>query len=119
MWRHIAGLNPDDDQPGWKHFTIEPRPGGGVTWARAEYGSIRGRIASAWRLADGRFELDVTVPPNTTGTVVLSASSADAIAVGGKPISEVAHVKLIRSEAGRAWVQVEPGTYAFRVQNGR
>jgi alpha-L-rhamnosidase len=30
MWRHIAGLNPDEAQPGWKHFTVAPRPGGGV-----------------------------------------------------------------------------------------
>lgn len=26
LWRHVAGLNPDDAHPGWKHFTIAPRP---------------------------------------------------------------------------------------------
>jgi alpha-L-rhamnosidase len=35
MWRYIIGINPDEQQPGWKHFTIAPMPGGGVTWAQS------------------------------------------------------------------------------------
>ena len=45
MCRNTAGLNPDDAQSGWKHFAIAPKPGGGVTWIKCEYQSIRGRIA--------------------------------------------------------------------------
>ena len=26
MWRDLAGINPDDEQPGFKHFIIRPRP---------------------------------------------------------------------------------------------
>ncbi len=26
MWRELAGINPDDEQPGFKHFVIRPRP---------------------------------------------------------------------------------------------
>ena len=44
LWRNIARLNPDDAQPGWKHFVIAPKPGGGVTCAKGEYQSIRRRI---------------------------------------------------------------------------
>ena len=71
MYRVILGLNPDENAPGWKHFHVRPMPGGGLTWARGEYRSIRGPIRVAWELTAGRFTLDVTVPPNTTATVEL------------------------------------------------
>lgn len=114
MWRYIAGLNADDTHPGWKHFSIEPRPGGGVTWARAEYASIRGRIASAWRMDGDTFQLDATIPPNTSATVVLPATAMERITEDGHPIGESLGVKLRRFEAGRAWLDVESGSYTFR-----
>jgi alpha-L-rhamnosidase len=79
MWRCIAGLNPDDAQPGWKHFTIAPKPGGSVTWARAEYQSIRGPIAADWHLRDGHIVLKITIPPNTTATIYVPTSRPDAV----------------------------------------
>ena len=71
MWRNIIGLQPDEESPGWKHFTIAPKPGGGVTWAKGEYESIHGRIQVEWKIRNKTFKLDVTIPPNTTATVVL------------------------------------------------
>src|SRR5690606_16678553 len=50
MYRTIAGIQPDPDHPGYKHFVVAPKPGGGLTSARATYESKYGTIASAWRL---------------------------------------------------------------------
>jgi len=83
MWRHIAGLNPDDTQPGWKHFFIAPKPGGGVTWAKSEYQSIRGRIVSDWKVEGAKLTLRVVVPPNTTATVQLPGYGG--ITMNGEP----------------------------------
>ena len=47
----VAGIGLDPEQPGFRHIVIYPRPGGGLTWARASLRSIRGPIASAWTLA--------------------------------------------------------------------
>ncbi|HBB92364.1 MAG TPA: alpha-L-rhamnosidase, partial [Bacteroidales bacterium] len=69
MWRYIIGINPDEEQPGWKHFTIAPMPGGRVTWARGDYESIHGTISSSWEIKDGQFHLTVTVPANTTAEI--------------------------------------------------
>jgi alpha-L-rhamnosidase len=83
MWRHIAGLNPDDAQPGWKHFFIAPKPGGGVTWAKSEYQSIRGRIVSDWKIEGAILTLRAVVPPNTTATIQLPGYGG--ITVNGEP----------------------------------
>jgi alpha-L-rhamnosidase len=114
VWRCLAGLNPDESAPGWKHFTIAPQPGGGLTWVRAEYESIRGRIASRWELEGGRFKLDVTIPPNTTATVRVPASDPRQVRESGRPAGQAPGVTLVREENGAAVFQVGSGTYSFQ-----
>nr|MCU0750905.1 glycoside hydrolase family 78 protein [Akkermansiaceae bacterium] len=50
QWMHerIAGLAPDTAQPGYKHFFIQPAPGGPLTSARAELMTPYGKASSAW-----------------------------------------------------------------------
>ncbi len=113
MWRNIAGLNPDDAQPGWKHFVVAPKPGGGVTWTKAEYQSIRGRIACDWEIVQGKMILRVSVPPNTTATVRLPAVDPSAVTESGRPARQAKGVKFLRAEEGAAFYEVNSGTYIF------
>ncbi|MDR1516836.1 MAG: hypothetical protein LBS52_01835, partial [Dysgonamonadaceae bacterium] len=71
LYRHVLGINPDIEHPGYKHFTIQPRPGGTLTWAKGSYNSIRGKIASSWKIENGKFTLEVEIPFNSTATVIL------------------------------------------------
>ncbi len=48
LWRELAGIQPDEENPGYKHFVIRPRPGAGVTWLNSRYQSIRGPIECRW-----------------------------------------------------------------------
>ena len=111
MWRHIVGLNPDEAHPGWKHFLIAPRPGGGLTWARGEYDSIRGGISSSWRTGDQKLMLEVSVPANTTATVALPSGDATRVLESGKPASQAEGVKVLRTEQGRTWFEIHSGRY--------
>ncbi|MHB1035131.1 MAG: glycoside hydrolase family 78 protein [Pirellulales bacterium] len=113
MWRHVAGLNPDDAQPGWKHFVVAPRPGGGVTWAKAEYRSIRGAIACNWRIAAGRITLEVSVPPNTTATVFVPCAAAGEVVEGGQPASRAQGVAFLCREGAAAVFEVGSGRFVF------
>ncbi len=56
VWRHLAGINPDEDQPGFAHMAIRPRPGQKIDWVKASYESVRGKITVEWQLemADSR-----------------------------------------------------------------
>ena len=113
MIRHILGLNPDEQHPGWKQFIIRPRPGGGVTWAKGHYDSIRGRIACEWKLEGARFILKVTVPVNTTAVVGVPTRDATAVTEGGEPAGGAQRVKLLRREDNLAVFEVGSGTYQF------
>ena len=48
LHRHVAGLRPDEDHPGYERFTVAPMPGGGLTSAEAIHDARRGRVRSAW-----------------------------------------------------------------------
>ncbi len=71
LHRHIAGIRLLDDAPAYRHFRVEPMPGGGLTWARAAHNSPYGHIESSWRIEDHHFFLDVAVPPGTSAQVCL------------------------------------------------
>jgi alpha-L-rhamnosidase len=77
MHRVIGGLAPA--APGYRELLVEPRPGGGLTWARAAHLTPYGLAEVSWRRAGGRLTVDVTVPAGCTATVILpDAVSRDA-----------------------------------------
>jgi alpha-L-rhamnosidase len=82
MHRYIAGIRLVGDTPGYRRFRIAPVPGGGLTSARARLDSPYGAIESSWTIVDGRFCLDVRVPPGTTAFVELPDGEAFEAAPG-------------------------------------
>ncbi len=71
MYGTIAGITIDEAAPGYEHFLVRPEVGGGLSSARAEFDSIRGRIVSAWRIEGTTFTLEVSVPVGSTAHVIL------------------------------------------------
>jgi alpha-L-rhamnosidase len=71
MYRAIAGLEADEDQAGYKHTIIYPHIGGGFSYAEGGFQSVYGLVKSRWENQNGEITLRITVPHNTTATVVL------------------------------------------------
>ncbi len=71
MYTNIAGIKLDPQNPGYKHFYLEPHPGGGLTNAKAEHLSMYGKISSSWKIEGQATVYEFEIPPNTTATVVL------------------------------------------------
>ena len=69
MHRTIGGLTPTE--PGYRRMEIQPRPGGGLTHAHARHITPYGLADSSWKIENGKFELNVTIPPNTTALITL------------------------------------------------
>lgn len=113
MYRVILGINNDDAHPAYEQFVVRPVPGGGLTWAKGSYNSIRGRIASSWRVENGMYSLDVTIPANTSAAVYVPARSAESVSESGVPASRAAGVRFVRMQDGDAVFSVASGTYKF------
>lgn len=105
MYAVVAGLDLDPAQPGFARVVIRPRPGGGLTWARAAYRTMHGRLACAWRVAAGRVTLEVTIPPAATATVHVPARDVTVDdPTGVRPLGRLAEADVFA---------VGPGTYVF------
>ncbi|HUT54105.1 MAG TPA: glycoside hydrolase family 78 protein [bacterium] len=111
MFEAIAGI--DTDGPSFKHIIIHPRPGNDVTWAKASYNSIRGKIATAWSIEGDSFILHVTIPANTTAAVFIPAAGKDDVTESGRPADQADSVSFLRMEQGAAVFEVGSGSYAF------
>lgn len=75
LYRRVAGIETDINNPGFKAFKIEPKIGGDLTFVKAKYHSIYGDIESNWNIeVVGKkkiFNLNIVVPCNTTAKVIL------------------------------------------------
>ncbi|MDR1859985.1 MAG: hypothetical protein LBR06_03595, partial [Bacteroidales bacterium] len=63
-------------------FIIKPEPGGDLTYAKGNYHSINGNIEVSWTNESGVFKLEITVPANTTATVILPDGSLHEVGAG-------------------------------------
>ena len=71
MTNTIAGINYDEQQPGFSHILIKPHFIKDLTWAKAEYNSVKGLIRSEWKKENANIYLTVTIPANTTSTLYI------------------------------------------------
>ncbi len=113
MYRVVAGIAIDAQAPGYKHVLIQPIPGGGFTSVQAGHDSLYGRVSSAWQLNNGRFELVITVPPNTRATVRLPRAVLANVTESGQPLSAVQGVAGPRQEGGTVVLETGSGEYRF------
>ena len=113
MYRVMAGIDVDEAAPGYKRILIQPRPGGGFTSVKASHETPYGKVASAWTIADGRFELAVEVPPNTKATLRLPRAELASVSEGGKPLADGNGVSARRQDGDSAVIEIGSGRYRF------
>jgi hypothetical protein len=119
FYADLAGIASDPSAPGFKKILIRPQPVGDVTWVKCAYDSIHGRIASEWKKTDGKFSLNLEIPPDTTATVFIPAQAAGDVSESGVAATKSRGVKFIRLENGRAIFEIVSGKYKFAVSSQR
>ena len=120
MFRFLAGI--DQEGSAYQKIIIHPRPPTAgsnphvepIHWVKAEYDSVRGRIATEWRRTSDAFELDVTIPANTTATVYLPIGDVDDVTENGKPLTQIEGVRFIGAEGDRNVFAIDSGSYSLR-----
>lgn len=108
LYRSAAGLEIDEKAPGFRHAIIQPNPGGQLTWLEAAYESVYGPITVCWRVCKNIgdhniINLNVSIPPNTTASVILN----DVLAL--RDAGEVAFTTLDKSMTA----EIGSGEYQF------
>ena len=116
LYRVVAGLEADAEEPGYQHVRIQPQPGGGLTYARAALNTMYGVAASAWEFVDGQFRLDAAIPPNTHATVRLPHATLARVTESGRALDAAGGVRRAFQEGETVIVEVGSGQYRFAYQ---
>jgi alpha-L-rhamnosidase len=110
FYRTLAGIQPDENQPGFEHIVIGPYIPESLSFVRASVQTVRGRVSVGWSKRNGALALEVAIPVGCTATVYVPAASAE-------HVQSTPSVKLKRFENGRAIYHLGSGNCRFRVSS--
>ncbi len=113
MYRNITGIDNYGDAAGYKTISIKPHFGGNLNYANADLETGYGKISVHWKIAEGKFMMDVEIPANTKAVVYLPAPSAESIFESGKPLAELKELVVKGKEGKYIVLQVGSGIYHF------
>jgi alpha-L-rhamnosidase len=89
FYRSLAGIVPDSENPGFKHFFIQPEIVGDMSFVKASYKSVYGKIISEWEKKDGNLILNIKIPVNTNATIKLPVQKNTNILVNGEKFENI------------------------------
>ena len=127
MFRHMAGICPDEANAGFRHFVLRPNPDTRktlrfqqerITSVDADFFSTYGHIKAAWQCDGGvAMTYNVTIPANTTATLYMPIADGYELKESGQPVTECADIEYLGTENGRAVCRLGSGSYRFSVDN--
>ncbi len=80
---NLVGIQQAPGSIGYKQLVIKPSVVGGLTSASGTLLTAQGMVAAGWTLNPaGQFELKVTIPGNTTATIVMPDASSQNVSAG-------------------------------------
>lgn len=98
-------------EPGYRRIAIKPQPGGGLTYAKAEYDSVKGRIVSEWQLSNGLMTLNLTIPPNTKAEVTLPGALLEQVTESGNQLTSQPFKDISKQLINDVVLNLGSGTY--------
>jgi len=115
FYRSLAGINPDEEEPGFRHIVIRPYLLGDLTWVKAAYDSGHGEIRSEWMRGSAGLQMRVVIPANCTATVWIPASDARRVTESGKALEKSLPAQRVRMDGDRVVCEIGSGSYEFSV----
>lgn len=115
LYSVVAGIQIDEENPGYKNIIIDPHPGEGLTHARAALKTMYGMVSSFWEIVDDQCFLEVTVPPNSTADVIFPVNRIDLVKLDDELLKEHPDFPGVKVDKGRPVLRIGSGTYRFRM----
>jgi alpha-L-rhamnosidase len=113
LYRRVAGIEIDPSEPGYRHILIRPHPGGGLTYVKAGLESPYGPVACEWHIDGATMTVVTRIPPNTSATITLPGAETEETTVGGRALSDVKAIKVLRRDADTLEVKAGSGEHTF------
>ena len=113
FYKSLGGIYPDEQQPGFKNIILRPDFVKGLGRFEATHIGPYGKITSAWKRKGSEIIYQVTIPPNSTASLLLKGS---AIREELKNLSENMEIIISRQENGMNLIRLKSGSYVFSIK---
>lgn len=117
LFKGPGGIHPDPAQPGFRNVLLSPHFVSGLDSFEATHDSRQGKIVSAWRRSGRRLSYSVTIPPNTTASLVLPVPDKRRVYVNGNLPDRTPGVGARQAARdGTQSFSLQAGTYHFEIR---
>jgi len=112
MFRNMAGINPVEDKPGFRHVKLAPQPDYRLKYVKASLNSAVGLYESQWSInEDGTLNYKFIIPFNATATLILPDTGIETVQVNNKLFEET---ELCANQSGEnICVELTSGVWEF------
>ncbi len=108
IYRHVAGINPVEESPGFRTIRLSPKPDYRLGYAEASLDSPVGVYKSKWEIqTDGKLALEIVVPFGGKADLILPYAPAS-IKETWKDAGRTKEGYEVALEAGSYLIQYEP-----------
>ena len=83
FYQALAGIRPDENQPGYKHVYIKPQLVGGVDWVKASKNTPYGKLTVEWKKLAGKFTISIDIPVGSSATVSMPDGTQNLVSTSG------------------------------------
>jgi alpha-L-rhamnosidase len=115
FYRTLAGVNTDENEPGYKHIIIKPQLPEQLDYVYYSNITPYGRVVSEVKKNPGRFEMKVAIPVGSYATLYIPVSGKAVVTESGQPIENAAGIEKKELANGCLVVQAKQGNYTFTV----
>ncbi|MBS7566502.1 family 78 glycoside hydrolase catalytic domain [Mucilaginibacter sp. Bleaf8] len=102
FFKGLGGIKPDEAHPGFANVLLKPSFVSGLTHMEASHEGPYGIIRSAWKRSGTTIKYKVTIPANSTASVMLPLQAGQAAYLQGKAVA--------------ATLNISAGTYEFVIR---
>ena len=116
FYRTLAGVNTDENEPGYKHIIIKPQLPEKLDYAFYSNWTPYGKIVSEVKKSSGSLEMNVTIPVGSHATLYIPASTSSRITESGLSLESAPGIEIKGIESGCLVLKAEQGNYQFVIQ---
>ena len=119
FYRCLAGMNTDENNPGYKHIIIRPILPDSLTYASYSKLTPYGDASVSWQRDDKTFDMQVVIPVGSTATVYIPCRNNSDIIESGK-LLQSDDVKGITDKGwsdGYRQLKIVSGRYSLIIEN--
>jgi len=113
MYKTLAGIRPDPQNPGFKRFYIKPYFAEDLDWVEAEHETLYGKIKVHWSKNNGRYKINISVPANSSALVTLPVKKMKDISENNKSLKETDYLKFVEKSKNEIIFSLASGDYQF------